>query len=82
MSVKGLGYFENFDFNLLIDDMKSIDENAILPFKDFPQLKKMLKNFCLEKKIDTKKPFKKLTATQKNILINGINFKSLKKFFN
>lgn len=77
---EGLGYFENFDLNLIIDDMKSIDENAVLPFKDFPQLKKILKNFCLEKKIDTKKSFKKLTTTQKNILINGINFKSMKNF--
>tara|TARA_S200000501_G_scaffold207812_2_gene195297 strand:+ start:32133 stop:34931 length:2799 start_codon:yes stop_codon:yes gene_type:complete len=77
---EGLGYFENFDFNLLIDDMKSIDENAILPFKDFPQLKKTLKNFCLENKIDTKKPFKKLTSNQKKILINGTNFKSMKNF--
>lgn len=70
----GLGKKLSVSPNLVVDEEKSLNGNAILPYKN--QEKENLNNLMLQQtckhyKIDMDKPFRDLTAEQKKIILYG-----------
>lgn len=70
----GLGKKLSVSTELVVDENKSLNNNAIIPYKN--QEKENLNNLmliqtCKHYKIDMDKPFKELTAEQKKIILYG-----------
>ena len=74
----GLGYIKDLDINRIIDYDKTIEEIPIkcwTRYKDF--YKAILKDFCVDNKIDYSKKFRDLTAKEKDLILYG---QSTKKY--
>ena len=70
----GLGKKLSVSADLVIDSEKSIEDNAIIPYKNWEKdnLSRLeLIQTCNHYKIDMKKPFKDLTSDQKRVILYG-----------
>ncbi|MDF7638583.1 excinuclease ABC subunit UvrA [Lactobacillus sp. ESL0791] len=68
----GLGMKLEVDEDLVLPDKsKTLDEGALIPWKNSKYYSEMLKQACTALKIPMDKPFSKLTKKQKSIILHG-----------
>ena len=77
---EGIGQFEFIDESLVVDETKSISENAILPFTSLAPYKKQVKDFAKKNSIDIKKIFSDLNKKDKNMILYGKSSSNLSDF--
>ena len=74
-SCKGLGFKEKIDGELIIpDDTKSLNQGCIVPYKNMDDdniIIQKLGILCDKYNIDMDKPWKKLTKSEKDLILNG-----------
>ncbi len=71
---KGLGFKDKMDGNLVLDKTKSLNEGAILPFKNMDEANiniQKLEILCKKYGIDMNKPVSKLTNKELSIVMDG-----------
>ena len=77
---EGIGQFEFIDESLVVDETKSISENAILPFTSLAPYKKQVKDFAKKNSIDIKKIFSDLNKKDRNMILYGKSSSNLSDF--
>jgi excinuclease ABC subunit A len=80
---RGFGRIIDIDLDLIIPDPgKALSEGAIKPWVTKPRRTRRLLEFCERKRIPTKKPFRDLTAKQRQLIIDGSGgFKGIRGWF-
>ena len=71
---KGLGFKDKMDGNLVLDKTKSLNDGAILPFKNMDEANiniQKLEILCNHYGIDMNKPVSKLTKEELSIVMDG-----------
>ncbi len=69
----GLGYMQEIDPELVIDPSRSLDDGAILPWADrtTDYYDLLLSAITDREGIDTRRPWKRLSAAHRDLLLNG-----------
>ncbi|BAT70961.1 excinuclease ABC subunit A [Thermosulfidibacter takaii ABI70S6] len=84
---KGLGFREEVDPNLAVVESLSIEDGAVIPFRESDYWSQVLVRICEVYDMPTNVPFCKLSEEHKNIILNGapdpvlVNFKVGKKVY-
>lgn len=83
---KGLGFREEVDPNLAVVESLSIEDGAVIPFRESDYWSQVLVRICEVYDMPTNVPFCKLSEEHKNIILNGapdpvlVNFKVGKRY--